>query len=85
VVDDGVATGSTARAAGLWASDAGATRVVLAVPVAPPGVGGRVADAFDDVITVATPPGFRAVGQYYDDFEQVTDDEVRSVLGSGNA
>lgn len=82
VVDDGVATGSTARAAGLWARDEGASRVVLAVPVAPRGVEVRVADAFDDVIAVATPAGFRAVGQYYDDFEQITDDEVRAVLGS---
>src|SRR5262245_35828283 len=48
VVDDGVATGSTARAAGLWARHAGARRVVLAVPVAPAGVERRVADAFDD-------------------------------------
>ena len=85
VVDDGVATGSTARAAGVWARHAGASRVVLAVPVAPRGVEARVADAFDEVIAIATPPGFRAVGQYYDDFEQVTDDEVRAVLGSAGA
>jgi len=80
VVDDGVATGSTARAAGLWARRAGAARVVLAVPVAPRGVEQRVGDAFDAVVAVAIPTGFRAVGQYYDDFEQVSDDEVRAVL-----
>ena len=80
VVDDGVATGSTARAAGLWARGAGAARVVLAVPVAPRGVEQRVGDAFDAVVAVAIPAGFRAVGQYYDDFEQVSDDEVRAVL-----
>jgi putative phosphoribosyl transferase len=80
VVDDGVATGSTARAAGLWARRAGAARVVLAVPVAPRGVEQRVGDAFDAVVAVAIPAGFRAVGQYYDDFEQVSDDEVRAVL-----
>jgi putative phosphoribosyl transferase len=84
VVDDGVATGSTARAAGAWARHERASTVVLAVPVAPPGVEERVADAFDDVITVATPRGFRAVGQYYDDFEQVTDEEVRAVLVTGD-
>jgi putative phosphoribosyl transferase len=83
VIDDGVATGSTARAAGRWARHAGAERVVLAVPVAPRGVQARVADAFDDVIAVSMPHGFRAVGQYYDDFEQVTDDEVRAVLEGG--
>jgi putative phosphoribosyl transferase len=80
VVDDGVATGSTARAAGVWARRAGAARVVLAVPVAPRGVEQRVGDAFDAVVAIATPAGFRAVGQYYDDFEQVSDDEVRAVL-----
>ena len=80
IVDDGVATGSTARAAGVWARRAGAARVVLAVPVAPRGVEQRVGDAFDAVVAVATPAGFRAVGQYYDDFDQVSDDEVRAVL-----
>jgi putative phosphoribosyl transferase len=80
IVDDGVATGSTARAAGVWARSAGASRVVLAVPVAPRGVERRVGDAFDEVVTVITPAGFRAVGQYYDDFDQVSDDEVRAVL-----
>lgn len=80
VVDDGVATGSTARAAGVWARSSGAGRVILAVPVAPRGVEQRVGDAFDDVVSVETPAGFRAVGQFYDDFEQVSDDEVRAVL-----
>jgi putative phosphoribosyl transferase len=80
VVDDGVATGSTARAAGLWARRAGATRVVLAVPVAPIGVERRVADAFDDVIAIHQPSDLRAVGLCYADFEQVGDDEVRALL-----
>jgi putative phosphoribosyl transferase len=80
VVDDGVATGSTARAAGLWAKRAGALRAVLAVPVAPAGVEGRVADAFDAVVVVATPRDLRAVGQCYGDFGQVADDEVRALL-----
>jgi putative phosphoribosyl transferase len=80
VVDDGVATGSTARAAGLWARRAGATRVVLAVPVAPIGVEHRVADAFDDVIAIHQPSDLRAVGLCYADFEQVGDDEVRALL-----
>jgi putative phosphoribosyl transferase len=80
VVDDGVATGSTARAAGLWARRAGAVRVVLAVPVAPLGVERRVGDAFDRVIAVFTPGDLRAVGQYYADFGQVGDAEVRELL-----
>jgi predicted phosphoribosyltransferase len=85
VVDDGVATGGTARAAGVWARRAGATRVVLAVPVAPRGVERRVGDAFDAVLAVETPAGFRAVGQYYDDFVQVSDATVRSVLEARQA
>jgi len=80
VVDDGVATGSTARAAGLWAKRSGALRAVLGVPVAPEGVEERVADAFDQVVAVATLRGLRAVGQCYADFDQVADDEVRSLL-----
>jgi putative phosphoribosyl transferase len=85
VVDDGVATGSTARAAGVWARQAGAATVVLAVPVAPREVERRVGDAFDAVVSVETPAGFRAVGQYYEDFEQVSDDEVRAVLEAPRA
>jgi putative phosphoribosyl transferase len=80
VVDDGVATGVTARAAGLWAKGAGAIRAILAVPVAPAGVEGRVADAFDEIVAVTTPRGLRAVGQCYADFDQVADDEVRALL-----
>ena len=80
VVDDGVATGSTARAAGLWARRAGARRVVLAVPVAPMGFERRVADAFDGVIAVLTPRDLRSVGQYYADFDQVGDAAVRDLL-----
>jgi putative phosphoribosyl transferase len=83
IVDDGVATGSTARAAGLWARHAGARRVVLAVPVAPMGVERRVADAFDEVVAISTPSDLRAVGQYYADFGQVSDAEVRELLRTG--
>ena len=83
VVDDGVATGSTARAAGLWARQAGASHVMLAVPVAPVGVEHRVDDAFDDVVAVRTPSDLRAVGQYYADFGQVDDAEVKELLRAG--
>jgi predicted phosphoribosyltransferase len=69
----------------VWARRAGATRVVLAVPVAPRGVERRVGDAFDAVLAVETPAGFRAVGQYYDDFVQVSDATVRSVLEARQA
>lgn len=80
IVDDGVATGGTARAAGLWARKAGATRVVLAVPVAPTDVERRVGDAFDSVVAVRRPRDLRAVGLCYAHFDQIEDDEVRALL-----
>jgi len=82
VVDDGVATGSTAAAVARWLSGAGARRRVLAVPVAPPQTAGRLAPAYDDVIVLATPASFFAVGEFYVDFRQVTDDEVRQLLST---
>jgi len=85
VVDDGVATGGTARAAGQWARAHGATRVVLAVPVAPPDVAQRVDDAFDAVLVLEQPAPFWAVGQSYEDFDQVTDQEVRAVMEARSA
>src|SRR5437764_1196833 len=83
VVDDGVATGSTAVAVGRWLAGAGARHRVLAVPVAPPQTAERLAHAYDDVIALATPAAFYAVGEFYVDFRQVTDDEVRDLLRSG--
>jgi putative phosphoribosyl transferase len=80
VVDDGIATGATARAACQVARAHGASRVVLAVPVAPSGWEksfGAVADACQAVVT---PHHFTAVGAHYDDFSQTTDDEVESCL-----
>jgi len=85
VVDDGVATGATARAAGAWARNAGAARTVLAVPVGPRDIGRRVRDAFDEVVALELPPGFFAVGVWYRDFAQVGDDEVRRALSGGPA
>jgi len=85
VVDDGGATGATARAGGLWARNQGATRTVLAVPVGPRDAARRVRDAFDVVIALESPPGFFAVGVWYRDFTQVGDEEVRAVLADRNA
>ena len=53
---------------------------MLAVPVAPKGVERRVADSFDEVVALLTPSDLRAVGQYYADFGQVGDAEVRELL-----
>src|ERR1017187_3723407 len=75
VVDDGIATGSTARAACRIARAHGAARVVLAVPVAPPGWQDRIGGDADELVSVQTPRGFLAIGQFYADFCQVADDE----------
>ncbi|WP_344658055.1 phosphoribosyltransferase [Catenulispora subtropica] len=80
VVDDGVATGSTARAACLVARAHGAARVVLAVPVVSPDRISALADVADEVVYIAAPDGFRAVGQYYRDFAATSDDEVIQCL-----
>jgi putative phosphoribosyl transferase len=79
VVDDGIATGSTARVACHVARELGARRVVLAAPVGPPESVDRVPEA-DEVVVTATPPGFRAVGGYYRDFTPTSDGEVVEIL-----
>ncbi|MEU0336141.1 phosphoribosyltransferase family protein [Streptomyces sp. NPDC006193] len=80
VVDDGVATGSTARAACRIARARGAARIVLAVPVAPRDVARRLGGDADELVCLATPAGFYAVGQFYGDFTQVEDEEVTACL-----
>ncbi len=80
VVDDGIATGSTARAACQVARAQGAAKVVLAVPVAPPGWQARIGPDADELICLATPAMFFAIGQFYDDFSQTTDEEVSACL-----
>lgn len=80
IVDDGVATGSTARAACDVARAEGASRVILAVPVAPTDWTSRLAGCADEFVAVDTPVVFRAVGQFYRDFTQTTDDEVVDLL-----
>jgi len=80
VVDDGIATGGTATAAVRWARRAGASRVILAVPVAPPDAVARLREEADEVRTLATPEPFYAVGQWYQDFPQVSDNEVVDLL-----
>jgi putative phosphoribosyl transferase len=80
VVDDGVATGGTAVAALRWARAQGATRVILAVPVAPPQTLDRLGAEADEVVVLATPDPFFAVGEWYRDFDQTSDDEVVSAL-----
>lgn len=76
VVDDGIATGSTAQAACQAARKLGAAEIVLAVPVAPPDWIERLGPYADELIAVATPEPFYAVGQWYGDFAQTSDEEV---------
>ncbi|MFJ9930730.1 phosphoribosyltransferase family protein [Streptomyces misionensis] len=80
VVDDGVATGSTARVACRVARARGAARIVLAVPVAPRDFARRLGGDADELVCLETPWDFAAVGQFYDDFAQTEDDEVTACL-----
>jgi predicted phosphoribosyltransferase len=88
VVDDGMATGATMRVAVEVVRRRHPRRVVVAVPVAALDAAGAVAPLADRVVCVLTPRDFHAVGQWYADFTQVTDAEVRALLaapGSGAA
>jgi putative phosphoribosyl transferase len=80
VVDDGIATGSTARAACQVARAQGASRVVLAVPVAPPGWTARLEGDADELVCLETPEPFFAIGQWYADFSQTADEDVVDCL-----
>ncbi|WP_229072886.1 phosphoribosyltransferase [Actinoplanes sp. DH11] len=79
LVDDGLATGVTARAAIAWLRGHGAARVVLAVPVCSPAARDALA-AVAEVVCVSAPERFTAVGQWYEDFAQLTDADVTTVL-----
>ena len=83
VVDDGVATGGTAVASVRWARAAGASRVILAVPVTPREAVARLSKEADEVVALATPEPFFAVGQWYERFPQTDDDEVVHLLERG--
>jgi predicted phosphoribosyltransferase len=80
VVDDGIATGASMRVAVRAIRSAGPAAIVVAVPVASRQVCDELAAEVDDVFCAATPARFNAVGQVYDDFHQVSDDEVRDTL-----
>ena len=85
VVDDGVATGGTALAALRWARTKGAARVILAVPVAPREAIARLRIEADEVRILAAPEPFHAVGQWYAEFSQVSDERVIELLSAGPA
>lgn len=85
LVDDGLATGATARAALRALRGAGAVRTVLAVPVAPAAAVDVMGEEADHVVALATPPDFRSVGEWYASFEQLTDDDVLAELARARA
>ncbi len=80
LVDDGIATGATVVAAIRVTRRLGARRIVLAVPVAPADTVARLREIADEVVCGMAPRRFLAVGQWYEDFRQVSDDEVRELL-----
>ena len=81
VVDDGIATGATMRAALRAVRRRQPRRLVLAVPVAPPETVESLRSEVDEVVCLATPDYLGAIGSFYADFRQVGDDEVRELLG----
>ena len=87
IVDDGVATGATARVAALVARELGAASVVLAMPVGAPDSIAELAamPEVDEVVCLSTPPGFMAVGMHYLDFRQTSDAEVQEILEASRA
>jgi predicted phosphoribosyltransferase len=80
LVDDGLATGSSMRAAVEAARKLAPARIVVAVPVAPFSTAREMRRIADDVVCVATPEPFDSVGRFYEEFDQTTDEEVRELL-----
>ncbi|MFP4636371.1 MAG: alpha/beta fold hydrolase [Nitriliruptoraceae bacterium] len=83
IVDDGLATGFTARAGIEVVRRRGAAQVVLAVPVAPPDTVAELGERLDEVVCLETPAWFTAIGAFYRDFSQTSDEEVIDLLETG--
>jgi predicted phosphoribosyltransferase len=83
VVDDGIATGLTAVAALRWLAGRGAARTVIAAPVMAPDAAARLAGEADEVVTLTSPRGFSAVGEFYGRFPQLDDGDVTRLLAAG--
>ena len=82
LVDDGIATGNTILATISMIKKKFPKKLIVAVPVAPPDTARRVSKEADEFICLLTPPDFYAVGQFYEDFLQVSDEEVINMLGT---
>jgi putative phosphoribosyl transferase len=85
LVDDGLATGSTMRAAAAALRMQHPERLVVAVPVAPPETCASLRTEVDDVVCALAPEPFFAVGNWYDDFSQISDEKVRELLRAADA
>src|SRR6266496_5121403 len=83
LVDDGLATGATMRAAVKALRQSGAAKIVVAVPVGPPDTCHELEEQADETICLSMPEFFQAVGQYYEDFSQTSDEDVRELLARG--
>jgi predicted phosphoribosyltransferase len=84
LVDDGLATGATMRAAAAALREKGAAKIVVAVPVGAPETCQELESEVDEVICAFTPAFFHGVGQFYEDFSQTSDEEVRELLIRAN-
>jgi putative phosphoribosyl transferase len=80
LVDDGIATGSTIRAAIAILKQQQPDKIIIAIPVAPPDICEQLRSEVDDVICLQTPEPLSAIGLWYDNFTQTTDDQVRELL-----
>lgn len=80
IVDDGIATGSTMKAALASVKNQGAASIIVAIPVGPPSTIDELKKMANKVVCLYTPEYFQAIGQFYDDFSQTTDEEVISLL-----
>ena len=85
VVDDGLATGATMRTAVAALRQRGVAKIVVAVPVGAPETRAEFEEEVDETVCAITPGFFRAVGQFYEDFSQTTDEEVRELLARAAA
>jgi len=85
VVDDGLATGVTAEAALRTVKRKEPRRLILAVPVCASDTASRIAELVDEVVCLTSSESFGSVGQWYDRFEQTSDDEVRRIVGAGSS
>jgi predicted phosphoribosyltransferase len=85
IVDDGLATGATMRAAVMALKQREVAAIVVGVPVAAPETCAEIRQEVDEVVCATTPASFHAVGQFYEDFSQTTDEEVRELLARAAA